>query len=584
MYQRYDGLPDVSMEDRPKKNTKGKKPAGGRSGSRKQKGELQSTNIYAGRSAYYEEDYYGDAYPPDDAMTKRTTTTQRRPSLGNSPRSGNSSAKKRKKKRQQRRMIIGTLVFLALVAVACVFLVKSCSEPVPVDPAEDVFRSAVTINGIDISGMTVDQARAAVTPGLDYTFANIAITLQNETFSHRITGEEMGVTADLEALLLTALSGGANQNYYTTLSFDYQMLDNRIAEINASLETGPTDATFKVNISDSGKPEFEYTEGTPGYGLNIESTEQLVKDALESNQLQAVLTPQLTMVEPQVTVEDIKAHTQLRAKFTTTYRAEGYDGLTEEDIQILENRAFNIDKGADLLNGTVLRVGETASFNKIVGDRTEERGWKLANAIIFGNRYNLEAGGGICQVSTTLYGALLRGNIEIVYRRHHSFPSDYVDKGLDATVDTGHIDFKWKNDTNHPLYIFCYITRNRDSNRKRDITVAIYGEALPENVTYKPRTELIEEILPGEPEIVYDKKKTEDYNVVEVEARNGYIIDVYLDKLVDGKVESSELLYQDEYKVINERRRIGTIPLATPTPVPTKEPAQTPVPGTESMP
>ena len=114
--------------------------------------------------------------------------------------------------------------------------------------------------------------------------------------------------------------------------------------------------------------------------------------------------------------------------------------------------------------------------------------------------------------------------------------------------------------------------------------MAIYGEALPENVTYKPRTELIEEILPGEPEIIQDKKKTEDYNVVEVEAKKGYVIDVYLDKLVDGKVESSEKLYQDEYKVINERRRIGTIPLATPTPVPTKEPAQTPVPGTESMP
>lgn len=564
MYEKYDGLPDPEISGKSRNNAK-KTTAS----EKRRSGDLQSSDIYPSRRAHDDEDR-GPARSGGAARSHAAA--------------GRASARKRKLRKRRVLLSIGGVVLVGLIALAVTVLFKSCAEPVEVDVSTDVYRQNVTINGINIGGMTAEQARAAVNPGLEYTFANIAITLQNADFSHRITGEEMGATSNLEELLLTALQGGVEQNYYTTLSFDYQMLDNRIAEINETLETGPTDATFTVNVSDSGKPEFTYTPGTPGYGLNIESTEQMVKEALESNQLQAVLTPQLTMVEPAITVEDIKAHTTLRSTFTTTYRAEGYDGLSEEEVEILQNRAFNINKGAGLLNNLAIKPGETISFNKVVGDRTEERGWKLANAIIFGKQYTLEAGGGICQVSTTLYGALLRGDIEIVYRRKHSFPSDYVDKGLDATVDTGHIDFKFKNDTNYPLYVFSYVTKNKSSNRKRDITVAIYGEALPEGVTYEPRTELIEEILPGEPEIVYDKKKTEDYNVIEVNARNGFTIDVYLDKLVNGKVESSEKLYTDEYAAVTERRRIGTLPLATPSPTPSPTPKQTPVPDTEDMP
>ena len=563
MYEMNRGLPNAHPLSTKLFATNKGGSGGRRSGKQS---ELQSTDIYPNRRA----SSGGSASP------SRVSASTRRGGSG-------SSAKKKRLRKRRIAVGIASVVIIGLIILSITVIMKSCSVPVEVDVATDVYRQGVTINGIDISGKTVDEARALITPGLDYTFANIAITLKTDDFAERITGEEMGATSDLEALLTSTLTGGANMSYYTKLSFDYQALDNRIAAINENLATGPTEASFSVTVSDSGKPEFTYTPGTPGYGLDITSTETMVRDALEKNDLQAILTPNLTTVEPTVTVDDIKAHTTLRSKFTTTYRAEGYDGMSEEEEEILANRSFNIVKGAELLNHLTVKVGETVSFNKVVGDRTEERGWKLANAIIFGNQYTLEAGGGICQVSTTLYGALLRGNIDITFRRHHSFPSDYVDKGLDATVDTGHIDFKFKNDTQYPLYIFAYVTKNRSSNRKRDITVAVYGEALPEGVTYEPRTELIEETPSGDPEIVYDKKKTVDYDVIEVSGRNGYLIDVYLDKLVDGKVESSEKLYQDEYKPVTERRRVGTVPLETPTPTPAPA-VVTPAPNTENQP
>ena len=484
----------------------------------------------------------------------------------------------------QRLMVaVGLVVLLVVLIVALVLALRSRSPKEPAQPGtseapDPVFSENVIVNGIDLSGKTRVEAAEALSPGLEYTAANIAATLQGDGFAYRITGEEMGVASDLDSVLDAALEGGPDQYYYTNWHFDYQLLANRIAEINESFETGPTDATFDVKISDSGKPEFVYSEGKPGYGLDTETTEEMIRQALENGQLQPVLEPALTMVEPQVTVADIKANTTLRASFTTTFRADGTSEMPDEQREILQNRSFNISKGAGLINGMTVKVGETVSFNKVVGARTEERGWKLANAIIFGNQYTLEPGGGICQVSTTLYGALLRGHVQIVTRRHHSIPSDYVDLGLDATVDTGHIDFKFKNDTGHPLYVFCYVTKNRTSNRRRDLTVAIYGEALPKGITYQPRSELIEEIDPGEPKIINDRKKTEDYSEVIVTGRKGYVIDVYLDMLQNGKTVYSEKLYTDEYKAVQEQIKVGTLPLETPTPVPTATPRPTPEP------
>ncbi len=269
-------------------------------------------------------------------------------------------------------------------------------------------------------------------------------------------------------------------------------------------------------------------------------------------------------------MEDIKAHTTLLATFTTTYDSKGTAEDTQEQRDIMiPNRAFNVQKGADLLNGVVIKPGKTFSFNGTVGDRNEENGWKQANGIFGGDRFTLQYGGGICQVSTTLYDALLRcyPNIEIVKRRQHSIPSSYVELGLDATVDTGHIDFKFKNVTEYPLYIFAYTSQNKkSSSRKRDITIAIYGEALPEGVTYVPRSVSIEELLPGEPIITEDKKQPVGYEQITAAARNGYIVEVYLDKYVNDKLDSSELLYTDTYAAITEKKTVGTAVTVTPTP------------------
>jgi len=99
--------------------------------------------------------------------------------------------------------------------------------------------------------------------------------------------------------------------------------------------------------------------------------------------------------------------------------------------------------------------GETFSFNQVVGERTEQRGYQ-SGPVIVGNQVESGLGGGICQVSSTLYNTILLGNINATERMHHTMPSSYVPLGMDATVDWGNIDYKFRNNLQSPVYIEAY--------------------------------------------------------------------------------------------------------------------------------
>lgn len=120
------------------------------------------------------------------------------------------------------------------------------------------------------------------------------------------------------------------------------------------------------------------------------------------------------------------------------------------------NRTTNLIIAANKINGTVVMPGETFSYNKVVGERTIEAGYKDAAIYVDGKTVDGLAGG-ICQVSTTLYEAALYANLEIVERRNHQFVPTYIGPGLDATVVYGLTDFKFKNNRNYPIKILCSV-------------------------------------------------------------------------------------------------------------------------------
>ena len=543
MYEKYSGLPDT---------TKSTKQSGSLPADRAGERTTRSSNS---QMEYYQ--------APNRASSQ---SSARRASA-------------RKAKQRKRKLILGGMgvAFLALIVVAVLVLVKSCSKPVVVDPATATFRNGVSINGMDVSGKTVDEVRPQLEANESTFLERIAITLSSAELNATITGVDMSASTNLDEVITQALSGGANQSYSTAVSINDAALATRIDAINQTSSKPPVDASVTMDFSSSGKPTPQYVDGTPGFGLDVASTTEMIKQAIAAAQYQTTLTPTLTEIEPSRTVADIQQSFAPIAKFTTTYDFKGTADDSEEQRELIPNRAFNVEKSAAAINGNVVKPGETWSFNDVVGDRTQENGWLEANGIYGGDTLKREFGGGVCQTSTTLYNAVLQvyPYIEIVDRSHHTFPSTYVEKGLDATVDTNHIDFQFKNISDHPLYIYAYSSENKKfKSRKRDLNIVIYGQALPEGHEYKTRTVLVSEESPGADIITETKSLFVGESNILAEARNKYVIDVFIDHYVDGVVveEIYRIPGPDIYPGNPLRKQVGIMPTPTPEVSPTPAP------------
>ena len=544
MYEKYSGLPDTTKSS-------------SKSGDSYERPSSRAGNS-SGRSVEYMQ-------------------TPNRSSGGSA---GGKRPSSRRARARKRKLIlgIGSIAFLALLVVAVVVLVKSCAGPVEVDPTTGKFHSGVYINGMDLSDKTVDEVRPQLESNESYALSNIAITLSSEQINATITGADMNASSNLNAVIEQALSGGANQSYSTKISIDEAALATRIDAINQTSSKPPVDASVTMDFSKSGKPNPQYVEGTPGVGVDVATTISLVKQAIDANQWQTTLSPAMTNIPPARTIADIQANFTQIAKFSTMYDFKGTAESTPEQMEFIPNRAFNVEKAASAISKYVVKPGKTFSFNDIVGDRSVERGWKLAQGIYGGDRTTPQAGGGVCQVSTTLYNAVLQiyPYVEIVERQFHSFPSTYVDMGLDATVDTNHIDFRFKNVSDHDLYIYAYPSENKKfKSRKRDLNVVIYGTALPQGHEYKTRTVLVSEESPGPDEITETKKLYIGEEEIQAPARNKFIVDVYIDHYVNG--EKVEEIYRvpgpDIYPGNPLKKKVGIMPTPTPIPSPTPTPS-----------
>ena len=545
MYEKYSGLPDTTKPSQ-------------KSGSRPPERPVNRATKPSGSQMEY---YQAPNRAAAQASAKR--------------------AGARRAKARKRKMILAgmSIAFLALIVVAVVVIVNSCAGPAQVDLATGIFRNGVTINGMDVSGRTIDEVRPQLTSNESTMMERIAITLSGAELNATITGADMSVSSNLNEVIEQALAGGANQSYSTRISIDEAALSSRIDAINQTSSKPPVDASVTMDFSSSGKPSPQYVEGTPGFGLDVASTVALVKQAVEAGQWQTTLTPTLTNIPPSRTVADIQANFAQIAKFTTTYSFKGTADDTEDQRAVIPNRAFNVEKAAAEINKYVVKPGATFSFNDVVGDRTEANGWMLANGIFGGDTMTKQYGGGVCQVSTALYNAVLQvfPYIEIVERQRHSIPSTYVDMGLDATVDTGHIDFRFKNVSDHDLYIYAYPSENKKfKSRKRDLTIVIYGQALPEGHEYRTRTVLVSEESPGEDQITETNKLFIGEENILAEPRSKYTVDMYVDHYVNGSVTEQNYRYTDVYPGNPLRKQVGIKP--TPSPVPSPTPVSTPTP------
>ncbi len=232
-------------------------------------------------------------------------------------------------------------------------------------------------------------------------------------------------------------------------------------------------------------------------------------------------------------------------------------------------RTANVRLAAQLVNGTILNPGEEFSYNKVVGPRTTARGFKAAAIFAQGEVVD-GIGGGICQVSSTIYMAALRANMKITERRNHAFYVDYTPKGEDATVVYGSIDFRFVNTSEYPIKIVA-------TSKNNYIRVQIMGTEPDEKVTVK----LTKKTHSTTPYTTREKTSTAlkaGVRQVEQKGQEGISMSVYrnvYDK--NGKLIESYLENNSKYKPMTEIVLVGTGAAApTVAPAPSDEKVETP--------
>ena len=284
-----------------------------------------------------------------------------------------------------------------------------------------------------------------------------------------------------------------------------------------------TDATVSF-----GKQGFSYAKGHDGVKINAQ---KLFEQALNGKGQKQRLTLPL-VIDKAVTVQELKQNTALKSTFTTTY------------ANSVTNRCYNIAKAAESINGTTVGVGETFSFNAVVGDRTEARGYKTSKVILDGN-YTEGVGGGVCQVSTTLYNALLLAGF-VPKAVQHSLISSYVKAGFDAMVSYGSADLTFVNNTDHPIYIGA-------TTKGKSVTFTVYGEP---NL-YRIERESVETREKFETVYVVDAKKYPeliytDQTKVVTSGSDGVKTQSYLKYYQGDKLVATKLIRANTYKRVDQ--------------------------------
>jgi vancomycin resistance protein YoaR len=522
------------------------------------------------------------------------------------PRAGNGAAYHNKSRtggkrrtKLSRTLAIAKLSFAGLAAALVVVLIvyfftnKPSQNELEAIKDDGTFIEGVSVNGVDLSGMSYSQAREAVLPSVQADLESINITVSHGTMLWLLTAADMKVTSTLDAVLTEAIALGrsgtiiennnekedvqANGRSFTvTFVPDETALGAKLASIASVLNTEPVEPSA-TTVTTGSQPEFIYNEGTDGYMLDENAVYAQIAGLLASGNYTATIEPELNFTQPTTTIDDLKANVQLISTFQTSF---GGSRAARN-----KKRVGNIQRASTMLNGMVVKNLEEFNFNAYIGPRTEADGWPLAPGIVNGNSYEDEAGGGICQVSTTLYNALLcagasmqRGStleevllqgiegISITERKHHSWPSSYVATGLDCTV-TGTVEsgksLSFVNNTGASLYFFVYCNQTDYT-----VTVYIYGKPLPAGVTYQVRG-VIDRVIPSTVNIVYDTSKPADFVEETIAARDGYEATAYRDTYLNGVLQSSEALYQDTYNAVTGETVMGTggapAPASTPS-------------------
>ncbi len=435
-----------------------------------------------------------------------------------------------------------------------------------VRPYVSVFLNNVSVDGIDLSGMTWEEGSAAVWAQANAKQSGWYVRLKNSYGEYKdITAETLGITfnpsqalqeawaighetsaADRRTVFelkeeIDAMNASSAAFYSVQASANTAPIDDILAILEKNAYKAPQDAAIlSFNPDDSLNP-FTFQDEVVGQKLDTESIKAQILQMVQTFQSGEVML-ETTPLYPSVTKADLQKSVTLRCRAVTPIDKKSTDARNE-----------NIRVAFRKINGMHIADGGKFSFNGVVGDRTEKNGFHIAFEYNYGELVE-GVGGGVCQASTTVYLAAIQSGLTITSRKAHSTPVSYTQLGQDATVsDTKgrKIDLTFKNETGGMIFLAAHVVQDTTTKNRLLCEVRIYGLSL-ENVRYALVTEPVETLpKPTEPEYVKDTKHKyttfagEEKEVIK--ASEGYVVETYLRTLVDGVETERKKVATDTY-------------------------------------
>ena len=546
-------------------------------------------------------------------------------------------------KPKKKRPIVTVVIVLAVILCLCagaVAVLPLLNEGAPVIiTGNTTLQEGVTIGGVCVGGMNTDEAIEELNAAFDdYRTESMIVTCLEETLE--ITSADAGFALDAEAAVEDAFTCGTEENpdleldITPYLHFDEDAIRVKLQELALLFPTDGAENTYEVVDTEvDGKPSqmLVITLGNLFYDFNADTVFDMIMDAYQSRVFSVsydctamnaaaldlddiyaqncveMVNAELDPASHEVTQSVVGYQFDLDAAKAAMAEAQPGDVLEFPFIEVQPemttetlkemlfrdklgtytayqasgtNRATNLKLACKALDGTILYPGDTFSYNKCLGERTKEKGYKPAASYVNGKTVE-SYGGGICQPSSALYYCTLLADLEIVQRACHSYPSSYVPLGLDATVDWNGPDFKFKNNTDFPIRIEasthdgkCHITLMGTDTKDYYVKMTYKTISGPSG----GGTEYKEFSSSNNPEGYRDGE------VIQT-AYSGYVIHSYKEKYdkVTNELISSELeaksTYQSRPRIV--AKKVDNAPAETQPQEGTKPPAETQPPATE---
>ncbi len=446
------------------------------------------------------------------------------------------------------RIIIIAIVLLVIIALGIVafFMYKKIDKVVN----RNVIYEGITIEGIDVGGLPKDEACRRIDEEvksmlnhnrinicykesdknyeLDYAYFEFKSNL-NEVIDKAYDIAKKGKLLDRYNKIKELQQGQIDFNL--TYNYNAEKIDEFLASIKNDFSTEPKNAIIhrKNNV-------FIIDDEVVGQNLNIQESKTNILHSLDKKGYEA------SLVIDEVTPQYTKAYfSQVKDVIGTAY--------TEFNANKV-GRTENLRIASNFINGTVLMPGEVFSTHSTISPINTKNGYKPAPIFVNG-KVEDGIGGGVCQVATTLYNAVLKAEMDIIERKNHSMPVTYISLGKDATIAGSLVDFKFKNNYDYPIFIESYLSGNK-------LHMVLFSkENRAPNRTIEFEAAIIKKIPPPPEKVTVDPGLNPGQRKVVRKSQRGYIVKLYKKVYVDKQLKETILVNDSYYRPISAEVRVG---------------------------